>query len=169
AGGPPRPRAGCCARSATIGDKLSNIIAKTIDARNFLSFRLSLCILILIPAELEAITLVLPDLKILFGMPIQRHSDRERLGECLRIVHRRFVGQYIQRGSCKALSYPEAAAMEIARRIKPCAVGESGRFNHQSIPLPAPAGIPHPELRTVKYGTAIHFDEPERVCVLRSD
>src|SRR5947209_4994960 len=102
AGGPPRPRAPCCACSAAIGTRLNDIMTKRIDARNFLSFRLFLCISILIPAESEAIALVLPDLKILFGVTVQRHSDRERFGECLRIFDRRFVGEDIQSGPCKA-------------------------------------------------------------------
>src|SRR5947209_2599342 len=97
AGEPPRPGPACCASSIAIGAILNNTTQKRIDAKNCLSsFRLVLFISILIPTESEAITLMLPDLKILFGVPVHRHANREWFRKCLCILDRRFVGEDVQ-------------------------------------------------------------------------
>ena len=66
-----------------MGEKLNNVMTKRIDARNFVD-------------ELEGIALVLPNLKILLGMAVHGHTNRERFGECLRILDGRFISEHIR-------------------------------------------------------------------------
>src|SRR5712671_24110 len=104
AGGPPRPRAACCAWSAAIGTSVNNTTKKRIAASNGLSLVL----------KSNRITLVLPDLKILFRVAVQRHSDREGLGKSLRILDRRFVGEDIRTRARETFDHMKVAAMKVA-------------------------------------------------------
>ena len=79
---------------------------------------------------------MLPDLKILFGVTVHGHTNREWFAECLRVFDCRFVGEDIPGGPRNSFRYVEAAAMEIPGRIEPCPIRKSGRFDYQSISVP---------------------------------
>ena len=86
----------------------------------------------------------LEELRVRVLPPVQGQSDLPRPREDFRILDRGLVVEDIRTDRGISLHHVERLAVEVARPVEPCLIVETGRGNHQRIPLELADRLPHP-------------------------
>ncbi|HET8698430.1 MAG TPA: hypothetical protein VFO94_13135 [Gammaproteobacteria bacterium] len=106
---------------------------------------------------------------IALGAAMERHLDRPRPREHLRVLERGLVAERVGRGACEALHHPQRVAMEIAGAVEPGVGVEAHRLNDQRVAVPVAARVAHPRLVALVARRSGERNPAERVHVLRKD
>src|SRR5687768_909200 len=102
-------------------------------------------------------------------MPVDRHLDRPRAREHLRVGHRRAVGDDILRRPRQALDHLQRVAVEVAGAIEPGLVVQAYRLDDERLALPAAARVAHPRFVSRIPRQRLQRYPAPRVDVLRKD
>src|SRR5881396_3172676 len=89
---------------------------------------------------------VLPDLVVLFSIAIDGEYHLPGTREHLRVLERHRIIDSIGAGRRPAFHHVERVAVEASVRVEPGVLVEIRDVDHQRVPLPAAARIPHPQL-----------------------